>query len=122
MNIRTIASGTIVLLLSGCAGMFRSCSNDWAETAGADWIIIERNCSGIPVTCYKLKLVSVTNEKNSDGIQWNIGGHMMHASGWYDRVQVHRGDYGYAAQLLGIDLDKCGLGVYPTTPQQDRPH
>ncbi|MEK7648404.1 MAG: hypothetical protein AAB400_00615 [Patescibacteria group bacterium] len=115
MKFRTVVFTTFVLLLSGCAGMFRSCSNDWAETAGADWIVIERNCNGTPVTCYKLKSVSVTNEPHSDGIQWNAGLHMMHVSGWYNRVQVHGRKWDEAAQMLGIDANLCGMGTYPAT-------
>jgi hypothetical protein len=40
------------------------------------------------------------------------GSHLVHISGWYNRVQVNNGDWNGAAATLGIDLSRCHDGVY----------
>lgn len=103
----------VLVLLSGCAGLGRGCPSIWASAAGADWIIVQYGLDGSPIAAWKLTNVSVANEQNSDGIYWKEGsGHLVHVSGWYNRVQVAGGDYQNAAKLLGIEVDKIQNGRY----------
>lgn len=104
------------VMLTGCAGFNTSCSNFNAESFGADWIITEYDMNGTPFMCWKLKGISVMNERDSDGIKWSESGHMMHISGWYNRVQVGNGDFKGAGERLHIDADQCGNGRYPANP------
>ena len=69
--------------------------------------------NGDPINCWKLQDVSISNEMNSDGIYWREGsGHLVHISGWYNRIQVSGGRYNEAAKLLGVDLEKIANGKY----------
>jgi hypothetical protein len=114
---KKLRTAIFILLLCvgpGCAGFGRQWSAGCAENFGADWIIIKSRMDGTTYRCWKLHNTSVTNEGNSDGIYWkDEGGHLVHVSGWYDRVQVFHDDYDGAAQLLGVDAAKCGHGAYP---------
>ncbi len=103
------------LLLTACAGMNRGCAAYNAETFGADWVVVQYKMDGSPINCWKLRAVSVTNEEHSDGIYWKdtTTNHLVHISGWYNRVQVIGGDYDVAAKLIGVDPQKCGNGKYP---------
>lgn len=102
-----------LLMLTGCAGMQRGCSSFWATQAGADWIIVQYGFNGDPINCWKLQNVSVSNEQSSDGIYWKEGsGHLVHISGWYNRIQVDGGRYEEAAKLLGVELPKITNGKY----------
>lgn len=105
------------LLLAGCAGLNRGCSVFGAENFGADWVVVQYDMQGHPYNCWKLENVSITNESGSDGIYWAEGtlGHLVHISGWYNRVQVHGGDYAGAAQLIGVDIRQCRNGHYPAS-------
>lgn len=107
---------TVVLLLMcvGCAGMQRGCSSFTAEQFGSDWIVVQYKCDGSPINAWKLKNVSITNESNSDGIYWvdDSTGHLVHISGWYNRVQVQGGRYEEAAKLLGVEISKVTNGKY----------
>lgn len=107
---------SLVFLLSGCASFFRSCSNWNAESFGSDWVVVQFNMEGHAFNCWKLRNVSITNEHGSDGIYWQDtkSGHLVHISGWYNRVQVTGGDYLEAARLVGVDVNKCGNGKYPS--------
>lgn len=112
---RRIVIFLMLLMLAGCAGMQRSCSSFWAENAGADWVVVvvQYAANGDPFNCWKLQNVSITNEPHSDGIYWKEGsGHLVHISGWYDRVQVSGGRYDEAAKLLGVELAKITNGKY----------
>lgn len=101
------------IFLIGCAGFSRSCSSEYAESFGADWIVITNGADGRVVNCWKLKDVSITNEPHSDGVYWKSGaGHLIHISGWYSRVQVNGGDYAGAANEIGVDLARCPSGRY----------
>jgi hypothetical protein len=100
-------------LLSGCAGFQRGCSSFWARNAGADWIVAQYGYNGVPFNVWRLQNVSVSNEENSDGIYWkDESGHLVHISGWYNRVQVHNGRYEEAAKLLGVDISQINNGKY----------
>jgi hypothetical protein len=112
---RALKVSLICVLVAGCAGMNRSCSNEVAENFGADWIVVKRDMSGHAFECWRLSNTSIANEPSSDGIHWAQGvlGHMVHISGWYDRVQVQRDDYEGAGRLIGIEASKCDSGIYP---------
>jgi hypothetical protein len=107
----------LLLVLGGCAGFQRSCSSGCAEAFGSDWMVVQYRFDGTPISCWRLSNTSIRNEDNSDGIYWlDPGGrHLVHISGWYNRVQVSGGDFDRAGNLLGIDARKCGDGHYPAT-------
>lgn len=97
-----------LLLITACAGMSRSCAGCNAERFGADWIVAQYVLDGSVMRCWKLPRTSVANEAGSDGIYWqDLAGHLVHISGWYNRVQVSGGDWAGAAKALGVDLSKC---------------
>jgi hypothetical protein len=104
----------ILLVLGGCAGIQRSCSSWWAESFASDWIVVQNDYNMIPKRCWRLPSTSITNESNSDGIYWldPHSSHLVHISGWYNRVQVNNGDWNGAAAALGIDLSRCHDGIY----------
>ena len=91
---RRIAVFLMLVTLTGCAGIQRGCSSMWATDVGADWIVVQYAANGEPINCWKLRDVGITNETNSDGIYWREGsGHLVHISGWYNRIQVSAGDF-----------------------------
>jgi hypothetical protein len=103
----------IALFLFSCVGLEKSCSSCNASNFGGDWIVVQFNTAGTPFNCWKMAGVSISNEEGSDGIWWkNSSGHLVHISGWYNRVQVRGGDWSAAASAVGIDLKKCSEGVY----------
>lgn len=96
------------ILLAGCAGQMRSCSAGMAERFGADWLIAQYKTDGTPLHCWRLPDTSVVNETGSDGIYWkDPRGHLVHISGWYNRVQVTGGDWAGAAASIGVDIGVC---------------
>lgn len=96
------------LALVGCTGMERGCSVLVAENLGADWIILKTDMAGKPFRCWQLEDASVTNESASDGIYWKApNGHLVHVSGFYDRVQVTGGDWNGAFKELGLTAEQC---------------
>ena len=109
------------LLLAGCAGTSRGCASCNAENFGADWIVVQYRMDGSPVNCWQLRSTSIVNEPHSDGIYWQTpNGHLVHVSGWYNRVQVI-GSFESAAKEVGVDLASCPGGRYEavrkTTPE-----
>lgn len=98
-----------LLLLTGCAGFQRSCSNYTAQTYGTNWVVSQMSMTGTPAACWVLHNTSVSNEDKSDGIHWlDRQGQMVHVAGWIDRVQVIHGDYVGAGRQIGItDLTRC---------------
>jgi hypothetical protein len=102
-----------VLFLASCAGWERGCSSWNAESFGANWIVVQYAMDGSPMNCWKLSNVSITNEQSSDGVYWkDPSGHLIHISGWYNRVQVEGGDFDSAAKAVGIHLPACKGGTY----------
>jgi hypothetical protein len=97
-----------------CAGISRDVSSRIASDFGADWIVVQYRFDGTPINCWKLRDVGIDNEPASDGIFWkdSATGHLVHISGWYNRVQVTRHDFASAARLVGVDASSCGNGVY----------
>lgn len=104
----------LALSVSGCAGWSRSCSSWEAENFAADWAVAQFDAAGKPFNCWKLEDTSITNEPHSDGIYWkdSPSGHLVHISGWYNRVQVENGQWKTAAEAVGVELDKCTNGKY----------
>lgn len=107
----------ICVAVTGCANLNRGCAASNAENFGANWVITQFDMNGHVFNCWKLTNVSVTNEESSDGIYWAEGtlGHLVHVSGWYNRVQVSGNDYASAARLIGVDINACDNGHYPAT-------
>lgn len=108
-----------LLLLAGCASMQRDCSSCNAGTFGSDWIVLQYGFDGTPINCWRLTNTAISNEQHTDGIFWqDPSGHLVHISGWYNRVQVNNGDFAGAAKSIGIDVDRCKDGKYvvPTPP------
>lgn len=103
----------LVVFLLGCAGIQRDCSSCGAQSFGGDWIIVQYRADGTPMNCWKLRNAPVSNEEHSDGIYWqDRGGHLVHISGWYNRVQVQGERWDEAAMALGVDNHRCKSGVY----------
>lgn len=101
------------LLLTGCAGFQRDCSSSCATSLGGDWIIVQYSASGAPINCWKLRGTAVSNEQGTDGVFWqDPQGHLVHISGWYNRVQVQGDRFDEAAKTVGIDSNLCSGGVY----------
>jgi hypothetical protein len=61
-----------------------------------------------------LEHTAIDNEENTDGIFWldQHTKHLVHISGWYNRVQVSNGDFSGAAKSIGIDMLSCKDGKY----------
>jgi hypothetical protein len=97
-----------LLFIASCDGFMRGCSSDVANHLGADWVIVQYNNAGDPIQCWQLTDVSVANEEASDGIYWlSEDGHLVHISGWYNRVQVEGDRWDQAASELEVDLKTC---------------
>lgn len=102
-----------LFLVVGCAGYQRSCASSCASNLGSDWIIVQYKADGNPINCWKLNNASVDNETGTDGIYWlEPSGHLVHVSGWYNRVQVQNSDFESAAKLVGVELSLCKNGKY----------
>jgi hypothetical protein len=116
-KIKTVISIVLLSLVIGCAGMQRGCSGFAAESFGADWIVVQYDMNMQPKCCWKLTNTSITNETNSDGIYWvdSRTGHLVHISGWYNRVQVKDRDFEAAAKLVNVDLSLIQNGIYPAS-------
>lgn len=104
----------IIIFCSGCAGISRGCSSCNATQFGSDWIIVQYDVYGNPFNAWKLQGESVTNESSSDGIYWKDTktGHLVHISGWYNRVQVENGRFEEACELTGVKLEYVKNGRY----------
>lgn len=104
-----VAIGLIVQL----PGVRRCWTAFKAGAIGSDWIVVQFDMNGKPFNAWKYEGVSVTNETNSDGIYWtDPAEHLVHISGWYDRVQVSDKKFSEAARILGVDDSKITNGRY----------
>jgi len=102
-----------IFFLTGCAAVSRDCSSANAGNFGADWIVVQYQANGTPTNCWKLENTAIDNEAHSDGIYWlDPRGHLVHISGWYNRVQVERRNWDEAASSIGVDLSRCKNGKY----------
>lgn len=112
-NISLVNAVAGVILLASCAGIQRDCSSCMAEDMGADWIVVQYRYDGTVAQCWRLIDTGIKNEDSSDGIYWlSQGDHLVHISGWYNRVQVENGDWDGAAKALRVDLEACSEGAY----------
>jgi hypothetical protein len=110
---KTLTSALLALLLVGCAGIQRDCSGCMASSLGSSWLIVQYGFNGQPYNCWRLENTAVDNEYNTDGIFWyEKSGHLVHISGWYNRVQVNNSDWKGAADSIGVELNKCQDGRY----------
>ena len=122
-NLRNYATkAAVVVALTGCAGMQRSCSSCSAESFATDWVVVQYKYDGEPMNCWKLSNTSIANEQGSDGIYWvdSKTRNLVHISGWYNRVQVESGQWKEAADAIGIDLERCVSGKYKAKPSKDQ--
>ena len=103
----------LLLLVTACAGFERSCSSQMATSFGSDWIVLQYGFDGTPINCWKLNDTSIANEEHTDGIYWkDPAGHLVHVSGWYNRVQVSSHDFDGAAKAIGVEMSGCSNGKY----------
>ena len=103
----------VFTVLLGCAGWQRDCASSCASSLGSDWIVLQYGYDGKPINCWRLTNTAIDNENQTDGVFWRENtGHLVHISGWYNRVQVSSGDWDGAAKTLGIDLARCKDGAY----------
>lgn len=111
---RKITSVLTALTIAGCAGMERGCASSCAQNFASDWIVAQYETAGKPFNCWRLQNTSITNEPSSDGIYWldRDSGNLVHISGWYNRVQVNKGNWEKAAKAVGVSLEKCVAGKY----------
>lgn len=100
----------------GCAGLAKDCSQFSASSFGSDWMVVQYAQDGRPFHCWKLRDAAVDSEQGGN-LNWKdpSNGHMVHVTGWENRVQVINGDFETAARLLGVEGRLCGNGVYPMT-------
>lgn len=104
----------LVLLTTACAGTQKQCAAYKASRFGADWIVVQYTQDGRPFHCWKLTGVALDSGTGGN-VDWkDPGGHMMHITGWENRVQVVDRDFAGAARLVGVDASRCGEGIYPT--------
>lgn len=109
-KIPVILSAMALLSLAGCGpGYERRQAVANAESYGADWIVTQDRSDLTVGRCWLLHDVSVANEEHSDGIHWmDSQGHLLHLSGWYNRIMVVKGDWSESAKQLGVtDISKC---------------
>lgn len=104
----------LTIFATGCAGFSKGCSQSMAGGFGANWVVVQYTVEGKPFHCWKLQGVSLSSEEGG-GVNWkdSTNGHLVHITGWENRVQVIRNDYDTAGKLLGIDASLCDNGVYP---------
>ena len=117
MKFKSTLSCIALILAIGCAGFQRECTGCNAGAFGSDWIVVQYDMNMKPKCAWQLSGTSISNESSSDGIYWlDAGsGHLVHISGWYNRVQVKNRQFKAAAKLVGIDLDFVQNGAYPAS-------
>jgi hypothetical protein len=122
MKTKRLGIALLLLVLCSCAGLSRSCSSCWAGAAGANWIVVQMDAFGRVMRCWELHGVSIANEESSDGIYWKSGdGHLVHISGFYNRVQVEHDGWGEAFKELGMTKEICKQArKLPRTLQAER--
>lgn len=99
----------MLLMLTSCAAIDRSCSSCLATNIGADWIVVElAEVDGTPYRCWELRGVSVVSEQGSDGIYWkNNQGNLVHVAGSYDYVQVKNNRWDDAFAQINMTREAC---------------
>ena len=104
----------LVVFTAGCAGLQKDCAQVGAGTFGSDWIVVQYAMDGHPFHCWKLRDTVVENSEGGN-VDWQdrTNGHLVHLTGWENRVQVVGGDFAGAATIVGVDDAKCDNGTYP---------
>lgn len=103
-----IASVVSLFSLTSCKGYDRQMAVANADNYGADWIVAQDSYDGHVYRCWKLHDTSVATEEHSEGIHWlDNSGHIVHISGWYNRVSVSNSNWEDAAKQIDVDLTKC---------------
>ncbi len=107
----------LAILAVGCAGLSKDCSKTWASNVGSDWVVVQYAFDGRPFHCWKLSNAVVTGTEGGS-VDWKDTNHhhLVHITGWENRVQVVNNDYATAAKILGVDANQCDNGVYPAHP------
>ena len=102
----------------GCAGTGKACSQMGASAFGSDWIIVQYRQDGTAFHCWKVRDAAVDSGQGGN-IDWKDRqtGHLMHITGWENRIQVAGGDFETAGRLVGVDSNLCGNGIYPVKEQ-----
>lgn len=97
--------------------MSKDCSQWVASDFGGDWMVVQYAFDGRPFHCWKLRDAAVDSEQGGN-LNWKDpgNGHLVHVTGWENRVQVINGDFETAAKLLGVEASQCNNGVYPSSP------
>lgn len=100
---------------TACAGNAKACSQFSAQSFGSDWIVVQFAQDGHAFNCWKLHGAAVGSSEGGN-VDWQdrVNGHLVHITGWENRVQVVRGDFEGAAALVGVDATRCNNGVYPS--------
>jgi hypothetical protein len=112
---RRLLVGLAAALTLGCAGIQKSCSQFGASSFGANWIVVQYGFDGKPFHCWKLMNVAV-DDSTGGNVDWQTrDGHLVHLTGWENRVQVRGNDFAGAARLVGVDADQCDNGTYPAS-------
>lgn len=92
---------------------FTRTTTTWKQNAyGGDFLVIQYSAYMEPVRSWKLEGVSIGNEKNSDGIVFQLPGGkcIMHLGGqFYNYVQVMNKDWDTANH----ELTKCDMQEAP---------
>lgn len=115
MKFKSTLACVALIIAIGCAGFQRECTGCNAGAFGSDWVVAQYDMNMQPKAAWVLTNTSISNESSSDGIYWldAESGHLVHISGWYNRVQVKNHQFKAAAKLVGIDLDYVQNGAYP---------
>jgi hypothetical protein len=121
MRLRTFITIGMLMVIVGCAGYQRGCSSWNAQAFGSNWVVVQYDMTLTPKCAWVLHNTSISNEDGSDGIYWldSETGHLIHISGWYNRVQVTGNRFKQAAKLVGVDLQYVQNGKYPAEQPQD---
>lgn len=118
-SLRLLPLLLLLTLTVGCAGFNKGCAQFNAGSFGSDWIVVQYAADGRPFHCWKLRGASVEGSTggNVDWQETGANAHLVHLTGWENRVQVVNGDFEGAAKLVGVDANQCGSGVYPKPAQ-----
>jgi len=105
----------LVAFTVACAANQKACAQFSASSFGTDWIVVQYDMSGKPFHCWKLHDTAVDSSEGGN-VDWQDrnNGHLVHLTGWENRVQVVKGDFDGAAKLIGVNSNKCSNGVYPS--------
>lgn len=111
---RRVGIVVLAVLTAACAGFQKDCSKMGASNFGSDWLVVQFDQTGHAFNCWKLT-GAVVESSEGGNVDWKdtTDGHLVHITGWENRVQVERGNWESAAKIVGIDAAQCGNGRYP---------